>query len=645
MGWWGDNMPTWLGGDTPPPPPPVAKSQLRAAQQRTQTAQTNAQGALNPHPTTQSGTLPCQAAQTKPPCDLKMFEVVEHRLRPTVWWKLLDGAPDYTAVKSRRGPFPKTFPFEKPNVKVPKAPPYKSGQILEFVSGWKKRGTVAHAIVRYEADVKCGEHPALEIVNPQGEKEVLKGITQKRFEIDYPEKKLSNIHQKGTSWTNINNYWPWGLLPYDWKVTAVVCGVRPKEPPFSRTTITIRIWPGDHFDFKLEFRPRWKKAGKESSVTRTVHQMGTSNGGMSTDVRSSSRTTESNRDFLSRDRDRTVTTTGTTRETSSRTSGVDGHRVTGAERVTTSRSTTDTSADGRLVTNQSSSETTRGGRLTEMKSSTSVTERGLGETRTLKESTTLSDSGGDVAKFTDERSGVVFVMRQCGEVISAPFKGLQAVLDAIDIIDRAWESFQKWLEGGKPKVTVQVGWKLDFSFSLFSGELKAQWGWNEYEDHRAFFGYGVVAKLNVFEAKIDINYGIGVTCECWLGTYEFSAVIGAKGAAAFFIEGELKREGPDSLVRAKTKLKVIGEASISLYVKAVALSEKWCKAEATLKLPFEVEGELKALKGGLGIEVEGKIKRLKGTLTFCVRGLINFERERDILPEKVLLPKREFALA
>lgn len=640
MGWWGDNMPTWLGGDTPPPPPPRARTQLRAAQQRTQTAQTNAQGSLSPHPTTQTGTLPCQAAQTKPPCDLKMFEVVEHRTRPTVFWDLLQGAPDHSPVKAKRGPFPKTFPFEKPNVRVPKAPPYKSGQILEFVSGYKKRGTVGNVIVRFEADVKCGEHPMLEIVNPQGEKEVLKGVTQKRFEVDYPERKLSTIHKPGTSYTNINNYWPWGMLPFDWKVTAVVCGVRPRQPPFSRTTITIRIWPGDHFDFKLEFRPRWKKAGKEVGGTRTTHQMGRNNGGVSTDVRTSSRTTESNRDFLGRDRDRTVTSSSTTSETSSRTSGVDGRRITGAERVTSSSSTTTTSADGRMVTSTGTSESSRGGALTQMRATTTVTERGLGETRTLRETTTVSNAG-DSVKFTDERSGVVFVMRQCGEVISAPFKGLQAVLDAIDTIDRAWSQFQEWLDAGKPKATVQVGWKLDFSFSLFSGELKAQWGWHEYEDHRAFFGYGVVATLKVFEAKVDINYGIGVTCECWLGTYEFSAVIGAKGDASFKLEGEAKRQGPDSRLALDASFKIVGAASITVYVKAIALSEKWCKAEATLKLPFEVEGKPKIDKGGFALTVEGKIKKLKGTLTFCVRGLINFERERDILPEKVLLPKRD----
>ncbi len=645
MGWWGDNMPTWMGGNTPPPPPPQSRAQLQAARARTQQAQNNAQRNLSPHPTAQTACLPCQAVQTKPPCDLKMFEVVEHRNRPTVWWALLSGAPDYTAVKAKRGPFPKTFTFDKPNVKVPKPPPYKSGQILEFVSGYKKRGTVAHVIIRYEADVKCAQHPVMEILNPQGEKEVLKGIRQKRLEIDYPEKKLSTVHKPGTSWTNINNYWPWGMTPFDFKVTAVVCGVRPKEPPFSRTEVTIRIWPGDHFDFKLEFRPRWKKAGKEIGGTRTEHRMGVQNGGMSTDVRTSSRTTESNRDFLGRDRDRTVTSSSTTREQSSRTSGVDGRRITGAERVTSSNSTTETSRDGRMVTSTGTSQSSRGGNLTSMSSTTSVTERRLGDTRTLKETTTLSDSRGDSVKFTDERSGVVFQMRQCGEVISAPFRGLQAVLDAIDIIDKAWTSFQEWLEKGKPKATVQVGWKLDFSFSLFSGELKAQWGWNEYADHRAFFGYGVTAELKVFEAKVDINYGIGVTCECWLGTYEFSAVIGAKGAAAFSLEGEVKREGPDSYVRASASLKIIGSASITVYVKAVALSEKWCKAEATLKLPFEVEGQPKIDKGGFVLEVEGKIKKLKGTLTFCVRGLINFERERDILPEKVLLPKREIRFA
>lgn len=644
MGWWGDNMPTWLGGNTPPPPPPRARSQVRAAQTQVQRGQADAQRSLCPHPTAQTGTLPCQAVKTGPPCDLAMFEVVEHRNRPTVFWQQLQGAPDHSPVKARRGPFPKTFAFDKPNVRVPKPPPYKSGQIIEFVSGWKKRGTVVDAIVRFNADVHCGNHPAMEIVNPQGEVQVLKGVTQKRFEIEYPEKKLSNIHCPGTSWTDINNYWPWGLLPVDWKVTAVVCGIRPRQPPFSRTTVTLRIWPGDHFDFKFEVRPRWKIAGKNVIATRSEHRYGQPNGGMRTDVRSSTTTTESNRDFLGRDRDRTVSTSGTTREQAWRPSGVDGHRVTGAERVTTSRSTTETSRDGSMVTGQSSSERTRGGRLEEMKSTTTVTERRLGETRTLKETTTLSDSG-DKTAFTDETTGIRFTMRKCGEVISAPFRGLQAVLDAIDTIDRAWESFQKWLDAGKPKVTVQVGWKIDFSFSLLSGEFKAQWGWNEYLDHRAFFGYGIEAELKIFEAKVDVNYGIGVTCECWLGTYEFSAVIGAKGAASFGIKGEAKREGPDSYVNLKTELKIVGAASITVYVKAIALSEKWCKAEATLKLPFEVEGAPKADKSGMALVVEGKIKKLKGTLTFKVRGFLEFDRERDILPEKVLLPKREIRFA
>lgn len=643
--WWGNNMPTWLGGNTPPPPPPRAKSQLRAAQTQVRSGQTDAQRSLNPHPTGQTGTLPCQAIQPKKPCDLKMFEVVEHRNRPTIFWDQLQGAPSYTPLKAKRGPFPKTFAFDKPNVRVPKPPPYKSGAIIEMVSGYKKRGTVVDAIVRFEADVKCGEHPVLEIINPQGEKQVLKGVTQKRFEVEYPEKSLSNIHQKGTSWTNINNYWPWGIMPFDWKIRAVVCGVRPKEPPFSTTEITLRIWPGDHFDFKLEFRPRWKTGGKESGGSRTVHQYGRENGGMSTDYRSSSRSTESNRDFLGRDRDRTVTSSSTNRETAVRTSGLTGQQVRGQERVTTSSSTTETSRDGRLVTTTGTSESTRGGRLTEIKGTTSVTERGFGHDRTLKETTTLSDGKGDGVKFTDESTGIVFQMRRCGEVISAPFRGLDAVIAAIDTIDKAWESFQKWLEGGKPKVTVQVGWKIDFSFSLFSGELKAQWGWNEYEDHRAFFGYGLTANLKVFEAKVDINYGLGVTCECWLGTYEFSCVIGAKGSASFELEGEMRREGPDSYVTPKTEIKIVGAASITVYVKAIALSEKWCKAEATLKLPFEVEGKPKLDKGGFVLVVEGKIKKLKGTLTFCVRGLINFERERDILPEKVLLPKREIRLA
>ena len=234
----------------------------------------------------------------------------------------------------------------------------------------------------------------------------------------------------------------------------------------------------------------------------------------------------------------------------------------------------------------------------------------------------------------------MYVLKQGGQVLASPFRGLDAILQAIATVESAWARIQAWFEAGRPQVSVQVGWKLDFSFSLFAGEISSKWGWKEYSDHRAFFAYKIELALKIFSAEFDVNYGIGVTASCWAGTFEFSAAIGINGSAEFSIVGELKRLGPDrnQIIGAGVKAKAAGE--ISVYIRAIALSEKWCRAEARLKLPLEAEGEPKVDNGGFGIECGVKLKPLVASLNFTVRGLLNFTREREVMAQRELMAKR-----
>lgn len=642
--WWGNNMPTWMGGNTPPPPPPRAKSQLRAAQTQVRSGQTDAQRCLSPHPTQRTGTLPCQAVQAKPPCDLKMFEVVQHRTRPNAVAARRAGGPqrvdanqdDEDEIRTH----PMTFPFESTNVRAHPGPPYRSGQIIEFVGQVKKRGITSDAVVRFESDIHCGVHPVMEVVNPWGEKTEFR-VTQKRFELEYPELKVLQLHKPGTSFTNINNWWPWGMQPMDTIVTARVCGVRPKQGVFGLTQVKLRVWPGDQFEFKLEIRPRWKGSGSESRMRETyAYADGKRTRPAGTDrvVRTSTRASESNRDFLGRDRDRTESSSTTERSHLER----GAHQSSG--RTTQSDSLRTRSADGSETLTRERSNSTYRGQMDRLSESTSLeTREGFGQRRTLSESTSIS--GNDMEhSFTDERAGVVFMLKKGGELIRAPFKGLDAIIDAITTIESAWARFKKWFEDGKPKVSVQVGWKLDFSFSLFAGEIASKWGWKEYSDHRAFFGYKIEIALKVFAAEFDVNYGYGITAECWLGTYEFSAVIGINGSAEFGIVGELARQGPDRNQIVGGGVKIKGACEVGVYIRAVALSEKWCKAEARLKLPLEAEGLPKLDRGGFGIEARVILKPLVASLEFTVRGLIKFEREREVLAQRELMPKRLFRL-
>lgn len=117
----------------------------------------------------------------------------------------------------------------------------------------------------------------------------------------------------------------------------------------------------------------------------------------------------------------------------------------------------------------------------------------------------------------------------------------------------------------------------------------------------------------MFTAEFDVDYGYGITAECWLGTYEFSAVIGITGSAEFGIVGELARQGPErnQIVAGDEDQ---GRLRVDVYIRAVALSEKWCKAEARLKLPLEAEGLPKLDRGGFGIEARVILKPLMATL-------------------------------
>ncbi|MFO0627516.1 MAG: hypothetical protein U0325_18050 [Polyangiales bacterium] len=103
----------------------------------------------------------------------QMFEVVEHRTRPNAMVSRAQGAArigahvdDDDEIRTH----PKTFPFESTNVRPHPAPPYRSGQIIEFVSQDKTRGITRDAVVRFESDVHCGQHPVMEIIDPWGQK-------------------------------------------------------------------------------------------------------------------------------------------------------------------------------------------------------------------------------------------------------------------------------------------------------------------------------------------------------------------------------------------------------------------------------------------------------------------------------------------
>lgn len=639
MGWWADNAPTWLGGTAPKPPlPPKA----HAAASRLQNAQQNAQQNLNPHPTAQSGCLPCQAAAAKPPCDLENFKVVEVRERPApVSVRLSQGGAQTQLMaddeKDKRK-YPATFPFAPKAPRTP--PPYPNNQIIEFVGGDKKIGAKTVVTVSFDVPFKCGEHEAMEVVNPQGERTVYKGIHSKQFELEYLSKKVTNLARKteGADKWELGSYWFWGIHPMDTKVFGVVCGVRKGADPWGTMAVTLRCWPASELELKLAIPSLYKKSGEESR-TRTNHVVDRNTPasvGSSTVNRTSTRTVERDlrTDFLGRDRQGVTTTTSTThRERGDlRTSGT----------TTTSRSETLNVGVGAIRTDsatRTTSETTRRGQTTGLSETNSTTSGSMLGTRTTSTTTDTVNSRGELTREqNDEKSGVVFYIKRSGEVLTNAFQGLKQILNLISIVKTKWAEIKAFLEKNKPKVDVQYGARFSFSFDLFSGELVGKWCWREWSDHRAYFYYGFELSLKIFVGEIDVNLGVGISASCWGITVELSAVIGVKGEVDFGVTGTLERPEPDKYLGGNVKIK--GAASVMLYVKAVAGSPDWAQAQAAVKLPFEAEGAPKVTRASFAIEFSAKIKPTIASLDCHVKFLGSFKREREVFPEKVFFDKK-----
>lgn len=635
MGWWEDHAPTWLGGKASKPPLPP---QAYAAASQLQSAQQDAQKNLNPNPPPDGGCLPCQATAGLTPCDLENFKVVVVRHKPNNAYAQARGGSATVNLTEDNRTYPKTFTF------APKAPPkpepYANNATLEFVGGDKTKGIKTEVTVSFDVPFKCREHDQMEVVNPQGEHAFLKGVRRKVFELEYLPKKIGNLARKtegGNTW-EFGSYWLWGIHPMDTKVAGVVCGVRKGgATAWGTTAVILRCWPPDELELKLSIPSLYARAGEESS-TRVHHLVDgktPASVGSTTVTRNSTRTTERDlrTDFLGRDRQ--TVTTGTS--TSHRERGE--HRTAGT--TTTSNTETLTVAHGAVGKDSltyTTTESSSRGQLTGLSESVSTTTGGNLTTKTVTTHSDTLDHRGLTTQDEETRSGVVFYVKRGGEVLSNAFHGLAQILNIIALIKQKWAELRAFLEKNKPTVDVQCGWRFTFSFDLFSGEVSGKWAWREWSDHRAWFTYAFTLALKIFTATADVNFGVGITVGALGITVTFSAVIGVTGDADFRLEGSLERPDPDSRIGASVKLK--GSANLKVYIKAVAGSEDKASAEAALKLPFEAEGAPKVTRASFGVEFSAKIKPTVATLDCHVKFIGSFQREHEVLPEKVFCNKK-----
>ena len=618
----------WLtGGSAPTPPPPRAQQQsVQQAQARLQAAQTHAQTGLNQNATTQGAVLPCGAPATRPPCDVSEFKVAEMRTLPNYASSRAGGGAATRGAdagdEDAKRKYPKEFVFDPKGTMA--GPKYLSGSVIEVIGQDKKVGGKTTVTVTFAEAFKCPEHSILRVVDPKGVAVEHKGVLSRAIDMEYPSllpallQAYTDVRANG-----VTNLWVWGHSPLTWELTAVVCGVRSaKAQIFGRTTAKVHVWPADQFKMKLSVPAKFKRTGSNESQSW-------SRNGATVHSSESARSTARNDGWRHQN--------GSTDSSSSRTSYAERGNIRTGDRGETTH--TETAHYGGERISVSNTESTHRGQTTGLGETVSTTTGSMMGTRTTStHSTAVGEGGAD--SDTVRYAGLVFWVKCGGHLVKDTFTSLNTVLAIVAGIKHAIAAIRGFFDAIR---TVQYGVmaKMEFEFEFLSGEVEAAWGWKEFSDHRCYFGYGITVSIMLFSAALDFSVGVGIK----VGPVECSANIGVKGSIEFKLEGEAKREGPESYVRPELGIKLIGAPKIMLYVKAIAGSENFASAKASVTVPVKATATPKMDRSAFAIVAAVKIEKTVAELSCVVGWVVKFNRSRDVFPEKVLVKDAMLRLA
>ncbi|NQZ06103.1 MAG: M23 family metallopeptidase [Algicola sp.] len=88
-----------------------------------------------------------------------------------------------------------------------------------------------------------------------------------------------------------------------------------------------------------------------------------------------------------------------------------------------------------------------------------------------------------------------------GELVK--IDGVQLVSGIVDLV----RNFTKAVKAFKDTVP-KVGWYIDFNCQILQGSFDIAWGWREDQSYQAYYYLGAAAKINLFEVKFEVGFGI-----------------------------------------------------------------------------------------------------------------------------------------
>lgn len=230
--------------------------------------------------------------------------------------------------------------------------------------------------------------------------------------------------------------------------------------------------------------------------------------------------------------------------------------------------------------------------------------------------------------FTGDKP-VVYKVNSVERTISA--------LSALGPLVRMIAGFQKIIQAIKENIP-EAGIYVDTQLKLFEGLFKIEWGWKEYNDHRAFMRMAAIFDITL----IGFSYEIGVGVSGFSFKLQVFALIKCNLTISF--NGE--RVSPDNTVEIAFPIKVIADASVGARFEALYI----VKIEGAVTTGIEIQGFFKiSSREGPSLKANITWTGIKANITASVSvaksaGMKEPVKEFDVKTSTIESTKRERVL-
>jgi len=233
----------------------------------------------------------------------------------------------------------------------------------------------------------------------------------------------------------------------------------------------------------------------------------------------------------------------------------------------------------------------------------------------------------DRPKGTFEESKDIVKLSRDGNKIALERGDIESFLQIYKYAVAVYD-FIRTIKDNVPK----VGWYADFELQLLQGPVAAEWGWKEFDDHRAFLWYSVGVEVTIFSVQFELGVGLQIT---GFKAQLFAQLSGSVGAK---LVGERTSPDNDVQIQATYDRRITGALGVRFEAGEVVKLEG--KGETAIGVSGDITWESsKGLSGG----IKGYWTGITTSYTFSVKhGALGYERsgQKRLVDEATIGEKR-----